>query len=92
MRDVAQIVGLMTTILIFFFFIFYPITAFQEEYRGFMQISPITFVVEQARDTMIWGKGINWVVWWAHTSLSTIVAWLGFAWFQKTRKGFADVL
>ena len=92
MRDVAQIVGLMTTILMFLSPIFYPITALPEEYRGFMQISPITFVVEQARDTMIWGKGINWEVWWAHTSLSTIVAWLGFAWFQKTRKGFADVL
>jgi len=21
-----------------------------------------------------------------------VIAWLGFAWFQKTRKGFADVL
>jgi lipopolysaccharide transport system permease protein len=23
---------------------------------------------------------------------SVIVGWLGFAWFQKTRRGFADVL
>jgi lipopolysaccharide transport system permease protein len=23
---------------------------------------------------------------------SVLIAWLGFAWFQKTRKGFADVL
>ena len=23
---------------------------------------------------------------------ATLVAWLGFVWFQKTRKGFADVL
>jgi len=23
---------------------------------------------------------------------SLFIAWLGFAWFQKTRKGFADVL
>jgi len=24
--------------------------------------------------------------------VATLLAWLGFAWFQKTRKGFADVL
>jgi lipopolysaccharide transport system permease protein len=23
---------------------------------------------------------------------TAFIAWLGFAWFQKTRKGFADVL
>jgi len=23
---------------------------------------------------------------------ATLIAWLGFSWFQKTRKGFADVL
>lgn len=92
LRDVAQIVGIVTTVLMFLSPIFYPITALPEEYRAFMHISPLTFVVEQARDTMIWGKSIDWVVWYAYTSISTIVAWLGFAWFQKTRKGFADVL
>jgi len=29
--------------------------------------------------------GIYWMV-------TLGIAWLGFAWFQKTRKGFADVL
>jgi lipopolysaccharide transport system permease protein len=24
--------------------------------------------------------------------VAALIAWLGFAWFQKTRKGFADVL
>ncbi len=92
LRDVAQIVGVVTTVLMFLSPIFYPIIALPEEYRPFMQISPLTFVVEQARDTMIWGKNIDWEIWWIFTGISTLVAWVGFACFQKTRKGFADVL
>jgi lipopolysaccharide transport system permease protein len=92
LRDVAQIIGVVTTVLLFLSPIFYPIDTLPEEYRHFIQISPLSFVVEQARDTMIWSKGIDWEVWWIYTGISALVAWLGFAWFQKTRKGFADVL
>ena len=92
LRDVAQIVGVLTTVLLFLSPIFYPIDALPEEYRPFIQISPLSFVVEQARDTMIWSKGIDWEGWWVYTGVSAMVAWIGFAWFQKTRKGFADVL
>jgi lipopolysaccharide transport system permease protein len=92
LRDVAQIIGVITTVLMFLSPIFYPIAALPEEYRFFMQISPLTNVIEQAREVMIWGKGIDWMSWFGQFLLSTMVAWLGFAWFQKTRKGFADVL
>lgn len=92
LRDVSQIIGVMTTALMFLSPIFYPIAALPAEYHLFIQISPLTFIVEQARDVMIWGKGLNWDVWTIYMLLAVILAWLGFAWFQKTRKGFADVL
>lgn len=92
LRDVSQIIGVMTTALMFLSPIFYPIAALPAEYHLFMQISPLTFIVEQARDVMIWGKGLNWGAWAIYMLLAAIIAWLGFAWFQKTRKGFADVL
>jgi len=72
--------------------IFYPIAALPEAYQPFMQFSPLTFVVEQTRDVMIWGNGIKWLDWSIRMFISIIVFWLGLAWFQKTRKGFADVL
>lgn len=92
LRDVSQVIGVFTTVLMFLSPIFYPIVVLPEEYRLFMQVSPLTFVVEQTRDVMIWGKGIDWGGWLIYTGISAFVAWLGFAWFQKTRKGFADVL
>lgn len=92
LRDVSQIVGVMTTALMFLSPIFYPIAALPQEYHIFLQINPLTFVIEQARDVMIWGKGMNWIAWTIYLLLAAITAWLGFAWFQKTRKGFANVL
>ena len=92
LRDVSQIVGVLTTTLMFLSPIFYPMTALPEEYHMFLQFNPLTFIIEQVRDVMIWGKGMNWVAWVAYWIFSALVAWLGFAWFQKTRKGFANVL
>ena len=68
LRDVSQIIGVMTTALMFLSPIFYPIAALPEEYHLIMQISPLTFTVEQARDVMIWGKGLDWGAWAMYTA------------------------
>lgn len=92
LRDVAQVIGVIITVLMFLSPIFYPVSALPEAYRPIMQASPLTFAVEQARDLMIWGQGMNWRGWGVQLAAAAGVAWLGFAWFQKTRKGFPDVL
>lgn len=92
LRDIQQIIGVLTAVLTFLSPIFYPITALPEEYRGFVQWSPLTQVIEQSRDAMIWGKSLDWMLWSTYLFASVLIACLGYAWFQKTRKGFADVL
>ncbi|MBY0573182.1 MAG: ABC transporter permease [Undibacterium sp.] len=92
LRDINQIIGVVTSVLTFLSPIFYPIVALPEEYRYLVQISPLTQVIEQSRDAMIWGKASHWIPWLSYFALSLLIASLGFAWFQKTRKGFADVL
>lgn len=92
LRDVNQIIGVVTNVLMFLSPIFYPIVALPEVYRPFVQISPLTLVVEQARNVMIWGTGLDWSAWTIYFLVSSMLALFGFAWFQKTRKGFADVL
>ncbi|WP_069863072.1 ABC transporter permease [Pseudomonas citronellolis] len=92
LRDVGQFIGVVTTVLMFLSPIFYPIGALPEKYQWFMHFNPLTYIVEEARNLMIWGKSIDWFEWTIWTVLSLTFAWLGFSWFQKTRKGFADVL
>lgn len=92
LRDVGQVIGLVTTVLMFLSPVFYPIAALPEKFRAVMYVNPLTYIVEETRNVMIWGKSLEWLDWGAWTALSALIAWLGFAWFQKTRKGFADVL
>lgn len=92
LRDVSQFIGTLIAALMFMTPIFYPITALPEEFRLFLYYNPLTPFVEQARDVLYWGKPPNFSMLAVYTLVSVIVAWLGFAWFQKTRKGFADVL
>ena len=92
LRDVTQIIGILTTVLLFLSPIFYPISALPKEYRVLLQVNPLTFMIEETRAVLIWGRAPDWTGWVVYFSVSVIVAWLGFWWFQKTRKGFADVL
>lgn len=92
LRDVGQTIGIITTVLMFLSPVFYPVTAVPERFRPFIMANPLTFIIEQARDVLIWGQLPNWWGLGAYTLAATAIAWAGYAWFQKTRKGFADVL
>ena|SRR5438132_2231232 len=92
LRDVGQTTGIITTMMLFLSPVFFPVSALPEEYRVLLQLNPLTFVIEQARDVLIWGKPLDWQGWAIYLVFSLIAAWLGLFWFQKTRKGFADVL
>ena len=92
LRDVGQFISIITTVLMFLSPVFYPVTAVPERFRSFITANPLTFIIEQAREVLIWGHLPNWMGLIAHTLAATATAWAGYAWFQKTRKGFADVL
>ena len=92
LRDVGQIVGILTSALIFLSPIFYPITALPEAFRPYLYLNPLTPAAEQARAVLILGQMPDWRMFAIFLAVSVIVAVLGFAFFQKTRKGFADVL
>jgi lipopolysaccharide transport system permease protein len=55
-------------------------------------LSPISAAVDQARNLMFWGQGIAWASWFVYALVSLLIGWMGFAWFQNTRRGFADVI
>lgn len=92
LRDFTQFIGLLTTIALFLAPIFYPITALPLAYQRFLFLNPITAPIIQLRDTLLWGAEVNWGAWTISLGVGLIVFYLGYAWFQKTRIGFSDVL
>lgn len=92
MRDVGQTIGIITTVMMFLSPVFYPISALPEKYQHFLFINPLTFIIEQARDVLIWGILPNFTELTIYFFFSICFAWAGFWWFQRTRDGFADVL
>ena len=92
LRDVSQFIGMMLNVLLFMSPIFYPITAIPEKYRFIFQLNPLTLVIDQARLVMYWGNQPDFLSVLLLFLFSLSIYYLGFVWFQKTRKGFSDVL
>lgn len=92
LRDVSQFIGLVTTVIMFMSPIFYPVSALPKDFQVLFMLNPLTSVIEQVRNALIFNQTPAWPLFLAFLIASMAILWLGFAWFQKTRKGFADVL
>lgn len=92
LRDIAQPIGLLMTVLLFASPVFYPISALPEGLQPWLLMNPLTFIIEQIRAVMIYGRLPEIGNWLVYSGISLAVAWIGYVWFQKTRKGFANVL
>ena len=92
LRDISQFVGIAVTVLMFLSPVFYPASALPDEYRYLLLLNPLTLAIEQARGLLFWGIVPDATAFFIYLSGAALVALSGFVWFQKTRKGFADVL
>lgn len=92
LRDVGQFIGILVQVLMFMSPIFYPASSLPEAYRIFIYMNPLSLPIEMMRDVMYWGRLPDVTSWIVAVVVSVFVAASGFAWFQKTRMGFSDVL
>jgi lipopolysaccharide transport system permease protein len=92
LRDIGQSIGILVTVLMFLSPVFYPISAVPDEFKALIMANPLTYIIDQAREVIIWGHLPDWYGLGIYTIVAVLVFWLGFVIFQKTRKGFADVL
>lgn len=92
LRDVSQTIGIFTAVLLFLSPVFYPISALPEKYQTWLRLNPLTFIIEEGRKSLVFGLAPDWRGWVIAVTIGAATAWIGFWWFQRTRKGFADVL
>jgi len=91
-RDIKQLVSIITTALMFLAPILYPKEMIPPQYQILLYMNPLTIIAEASQNVLLWGKPPNWIHLIVYVAVSSVCAWFAFAWFQKTKKGFSDVL
>ncbi len=91
-RDLGQLVSFVSSGLLFLSPVFYPASAVPVAIRPLLDLNPLTFVIEGVRGALIHGSIPSLESFAIYLLISFCVVSLGFAWFQKVRSGFGDVV
>ncbi|HRF82800.1 MAG TPA: ABC transporter permease [Pseudoxanthomonas sp.] len=92
LRDISQVTGLLATAMLFLSSAIVPVETLPEHFQWVFRLNPLTFIIDQAREVAFWGRMPDWAGLCLYAAGATLFAYLGYAVFQKTRRGFADVL
>jgi lipopolysaccharide transport system permease protein len=92
LRDIQQITGTLSTLLLFLSPIFYSVQILPESLQPLIFLNPLSFVVESARAVLIYGNMPSFEGLAIYSVVALITAVIGYFFFRKVRPGFADVL
>ncbi len=92
LKDTAQLTPVITTVMMFLSPIFYPVEKVPVSLRPLLMINPLAPGLEHIRSILWKGQVPALDAWGLYALACGLMAWGGFAFFQKMRRGFADVL
>lgn len=92
LRDTQYLVTVAIQVLFFLTPIFYSLGGIEPRAARILSMSPLAYVVETIRAVFIYGRMPNWPQFGMVTAVCFVVMQLGFVWFEKTKRGFADVI
>ena len=93
LRDVAQAMGVVTMMLMYLCPVFYRLDQIGVPWiRGLIRVNPLTIPLVNFRRVALDGVGPEWGWLGAYAGGSVLAAWAGFWFFQRFKRGFADVL
>jgi len=92
LRDIGQIAGVVATAMLFLSSAIIPVESVPESYRIVFELNPLTFIINQVREVVIWGRMPDWAGLALYTLVACATAFAGHQVFKKLRVGFADVL
>jgi lipopolysaccharide transport system permease protein len=92
LRDVGHVITVLTTVLLFLSPVLYPVAALPAAYQPWLKLNPLTYIIEESRNVLLFGHLPDWSSLGIAIAVGALIAVVGFWFFQKTRKGFADVI
>lgn len=92
LRDIGQVTGVIATALLFLSSAIIPVDSVPESYRIIFELNPLTFIIDQVREIVIWGRMPDWMGLVNYTLVACLVAVAGHRFFRRLSAGFADVI
>lgn len=90
--DVRKVVALVTQVGFFLTPIIWPLEKFPQQYQWIIRLNPLTNIVESVRAITLTGTDPHWVPLAWTTLFALAFCQLSYAFFMKTKRGFADVI
>jgi len=91
-RDIKQVTAALSMALLFLSSAMMPVESIPPGYRWIFRANPLTFIIDQSREVMLWGHMPDWAGLGLYLAGAIVAMVAGWAWFRFTRAGFADVL
>lgn len=91
-RDTLQIVQPVVFALMFLSPIFYPLSGVPAQLAALIRLNPLTYPIEEMRGLLLFGEPFHARLYALQLGAGLLCAVLGYLWFQRTRRGFADVI
>lgn len=91
-RDLGQITGVLSMAMLFLSSAMMPLESVPEQYRWVFALNPLSFIIDQARNVLLWEIMPDWtgLAWYLLGSM--VFMYACFAIFASVRRGFSDVL
>jgi len=91
-RDTRVFTEVVVSLLYFMTPIFYTIEAVPEEYKWVLRLNPMSTIVTSGRDVLLLDRMPDWEALGIVTVASALVMQIGYFWFMRTKRVFADVI
>lgn len=90
-RDVRYVVTFALQLLLFLTPVIYPVGIISEQYRWILYLNPMTGIIEGSR-AVLFHQTVPWDAIGISVAISLAFCVLGFLYFRKTERYFADVI
>jgi len=91
-RDIAQAMPAVTSLLMFLTPIFYPLAAIPPNMRRLFELNPVAWAAESLPSLLLDGQALDLNAWSWHLGFSACAALIAVWVFKRLQEGFADVL
>jgi lipopolysaccharide transport system permease protein len=91
-RDVRNFIEVIVMLLFFLSAVIFPVSAFPGAVQPVLQLNPLVVIVDGFRRVVVWGEPPDWPWLAGVTIFSGLVMLVGYMWFMKIKRAFADVV